>query len=263
MLDEQNLEGFLMSEAAETLDGWYSLHDFRSLDWPRWKTLSSDEREKAIFEFQQLLDRLNEIQESGNGANALYTIVGQKADFVLWTLRPTLDDIQELETEFNKLTIADYTIPAYSYVAVVELSNYVNGGKAGEDAYENPYVKARLYPTLPKSKYFCFYPMDKRRQGNDNWYMLSMEERRELMKSHGLIGRSYAGKIKQYILGSTGLDDYEWGVALLSDDALQFKKIVYEMRFDEVSARYGDFGSFFVGTLLDEKKLRSFLHVNN
>ncbi|WP_018661286.1 hydrogen peroxide-dependent heme synthase [Heyndrickxia acidiproducens] len=250
-----------MSEAAETLDGWYSLHDFRSMDWPSWKALSRDERESAIAEFEEFLAKLDGIQNNHEGAYALYTIVGQKADFVLWTMRPQLDDIHEIETAFHKLKIADYTIPAYSYVAVVELSNYVNGGKADESAYENPYVKSRLYPVLPKSKYFCFYPMDKRRQGEDNWYMLSMEKRRELMKSHGLIGRSYAGKIKQYILGSTGLDDYEWGVTLLSDDALQFKKIVYEMRFDEVSARYGDFGSFFVGTLLDEAKLKLFLQV--
>lgn len=93
--------------------------------------------------------------------------------------------------------------------------------------------------------------MDKKREGNDNWYMLDMETRRKLMYSHGLIGRSYAGKVKQIISGSVGLDDYEWGVTLFADDVLQFKKLIYEMRFDEVSARYGVFGSFFVGHLLD------------
>ena len=88
-----------------------------------------------------------------------------------------------------------------------------------------------------------------------------MEERKELMRSHGIIGRSYAGKIKQIITGSVGLDDHEWGVTLFSDDVLQFKKIVYEMRFDEVSARYGEFGSFFIGTMLDGEKKSSFFNV--
>ena len=105
--------------------------------------------------------------------------------------------------------------------------------------------------------------MDKRRQGDDNWYMLSMEEAgKELMYAHGMIGRQYAGKVRQLISGSVGFDDYEWGVTLFSDDVLQFKKIVYEMRFDEVSARYGEFGSFFVGNILSEEKIGSFLQVN-
>ena len=97
--------------------------------------------------------------------------------------------------------------------------------------------------------------------GNDNWYMLPMDERRDLMKSHGMIGRQYAGKVKQIITGSVGFDDYEWGVTLFADDVLQFKKLVYEMRFDEVSARYADFGSFFVGNLFSESKIEQFLHV--
>jgi hydrogen peroxide-dependent heme synthase len=163
-----------------------------------------------------------------------------------------------METEFNKSKLAEYTVPAHSYVSVVELSNYL---PAGENPYENPEIRARLYPILPKAKYVCFYPMDKRRQGNDNWYMLPMDERRKMMRSHGMIGRQYAGKVKQIITGSVGFDDYEWGVTLFSDDVLQFKKLVYEMRFDEVSARYGEFGTFFVGNLLNEDKVFSFLHV--
>jgi len=118
-----------------------------------------------------------------------------------------------------------------------------------------------LKPALPKSKHMCFYPMNKRREGGDNWYMLSMEDRRNMMRSHGMIGRSYAGRVKQIITGSVGLDDWEWGVTLFADDALTFKKLVYEMRFDEVSARYGDFGSFYVGNLLDETKFQRMLQI--
>jgi peroxiredoxin len=248
-----------MSEPAQTLDGWYCLHDFRSIDWTAWKTLSSDERQSAIHEFLNLVEKWNDTQANKQGSHALYTIVGQKADFMMMILRPTMEELNEIETEFNKTKLAEYTIPAYSYVSVVELSNYL---PADEDPYQNPQILARLYPILPKTKYVCFYPMDKRRQGNDNWYMLPMDKRRELMRSHGMIGRKYADKVKQIITGSVGFDDYEWGVTLFSDDVLQFKKLVYEMRFDEVSARYGEFGSFFVGNLLEEDAVAKFLHVN-
>ncbi|WP_263623337.1 hydrogen peroxide-dependent heme synthase [Bacillus infantis] len=247
-----------MTEAAQTLDGWYCLHDFRTMDWTTWKMTPKEERDAAIQEFMGLVDKWNSVQSEKNGSHALYTIVGQKADFMMMILRPTMEELNEIENEFNKSKLAEYTIPAHSYVSVVELSNYL---PAGEDPYQNPHVLARLYPELPKAKYVCFYPMDKRRQGEDNWYMLPMEDRRNMMRSHGMIGRQYAGKVKQVITGSVGFDDYEWGVTLFADDVLQFKKLVYEMRFDEVSARYGEFGSFFVGNLLLEDQVGSFLSV--
>lgn len=249
-----------MSEAATTLDGWYCLHDFRAIDWTTWKMLSNDERQSAIHEFLALIEKWNKAQEEKNGSHALYTIVGQKADFMMMLLRPTMEELNQLETEFNKTKLAEFTIPMHSYVSVVELSNYLPSDTT--DPYQDPAILARLQPILPKTKYVCFYPMDKRRQGEDNWYMLPMEDRRSLMRSHGMIGRKYAGKVKQIITGSVGFDDYEWGVTLFSDDVLQFKKLVYEMRFDEVSARYGEFGSFFVGNLLDEKGVEELLHVN-
>ncbi|MDF1507218.1 heme-dependent peroxidase [Robertmurraya sp. DFI.2.37] len=248
-----------MSEAVKTLDGWYCLHDFRAMDWTTWKMISPEERQAAIHEFLGLIENWNRTQDDKKGSHALYTVVGQKADFMMMILRPTMEELNELETEFNKTKLAEFTVPMHSYVSVVELSNYL---PSDQDPYQNPEILARLYPTLPKAKYVCFYPMDKRRQGEDNWYMLPMEERRSLMRSHGMIGRSYAGQVKQIITGSVGFDDYEWGVTLFSDDVLQFKKLVYEMRFDEVSARYGEFGSFFVGNILEVNRIESFLHVN-
>ncbi|QDY44913.1 heme-dependent peroxidase [Planococcus glaciei] len=249
-----------MNEAAITLDGWYVLHDFRSMDWVSWKMLTDEERQFAIDEFQAFMDRVNQADENKTGAHALYSIVGQKADLMLMLLRETMDELRELETEYNKLTLIAYTVPTYSYVSVVELSNYL-AGKSDEDPYQNPHVRARLYPELQRSQYICFYPMDKRREGDDNWYMLPMDTRKELMLSHGKIGRSYAGKVKQIISGSVGFDDYEWGVTLFADDVLQFKKLIYEMRFDEVSARYVEFGSFYVGTRLDAERTAKFLEV--
>ncbi|RYL94056.1 hydrogen peroxide-dependent heme synthase [Sporolactobacillus sp. THM19-2] len=241
-----------MAEAAETLDGWYCLHDFRTIDWSKWKALTINEQQDAVQEFNHYLSQWDENEQDHKGSYAFYSIVGQKADIALMLLRPTLDELSDLEIEFNKTKLAEVTKPAYSFVSVVELSNYL--GKDGGDPYADPRVQKRLYPVLPKTSYFCFYPMDKKRTHGDNWYMLPMEERKVLMRSHGKIGRSYAGKIHQIITGSTGLDDWEWGVTLFSDDALQFKKIVYEMRFDEASARYGVFGSFYVGTRLDKDR---------
>ncbi|MFC5558899.1 hydrogen peroxide-dependent heme synthase [Ureibacillus thermophilus] len=248
-----------MSEAAFTLDGWYCLHDYRAIDWTSWKLLPEEERQAALDEFYEYLDKLEEVHQAKTGSHAFYSTIGQKADFMLMILRETPEEIQELENEFNKLKIADYTIPTYTYFSVVELSNYL--GDSDEDPYQNPYVRSRLYPELPRTKYICFYPMDKRRLLDDNWFMLPMDERRKLMRSHGEIGRKYAGKVKQIITGSTGLDDHEWGVTLFSDDMLQFKKIVYEMRFDEASARFGEFGEFLVGTLLDKEKFTKLVNV--
>ncbi|HZG59062.1 MAG TPA: hydrogen peroxide-dependent heme synthase [Anoxybacillus sp.] len=248
-----------MSEAAQTLEGWYCLHDFRSVDWSAWKTLTSDERQAAIHEFLAIVEKWQATEDKKEGSHAIYTVVGQKADLMFMILRPTMEELNEIETELNKTKLAEYLIPTYSYVSVVELSNYLPSD--GSDPYENPEVRRRLFPILPKTKHICFYPMDKRRQGNDNWYMLPMEERRNLMRAHGMTGRKYAGKVVQIITGSVGFDDYEWGVTLFSDDVLQFKKLVYEMRFDEVSARFGEFGSFFVGNILPKEKVFSFLHV--
>ncbi|MCU5429372.1 heme-dependent peroxidase [Bacillus cereus] len=247
-----------MSEATTTLDGWYCLHDLRSIDWAAWKTLSSDERGQAVSEFLNVVEKWNDVAAAKKGSHAMYTVIGQKADIMLMILRPTMEELNEIETELNKTTLAEYMVPAYSYVSVVELSNYL---PADEDPYQNPQILARLYPELPKANHICFYPMDKRRQGDDNWYMLPMEERKKMMYSHSKIGRQYAGKVRQVISGSVGFDDFEWGVTLFADDVLQFKKLIYEMRFDEVSARYGEFGTFFVGNILPDEKVEKFLHI--
>lgn len=246
-----------MNEAASTLEGWYALHDFRSMNWTAWKAADDEERAVALDELQEFWNEWKNVEEASQGSTVVYTVVGQKADFVMMHLRETLEDLKAVENAFNKTTFAKYTTKAYSYVSVVELSNYL--GKEGEDPMQNPEIVARLKPVLPQRQYICFYPMNKKRELNDNWYMLSMDERRTMMRSHGMIGRSYAGKVKQIITGSVGFDDWEWGVTLFADDALQFKKLVYEMRFDEVSARYGEFGSFYVGSLLNESTLEEML----
>ncbi|RAV20356.1 hydrogen peroxide-dependent heme synthase [Paenibacillus contaminans] len=248
-----------MSEAVQTLEGWYCLHDFRTINWASWKYISEEERRQALDELQTMFAEWRQVGEKKQGSTVTYTIVGQKADIAFMHLRETLEELNELETAFNKSLFAQHTIPAYSYVSVVELSSYM--AKPGTNPMEDPEILARLKPALPQTKHICFYPMNKRREGNDNWYMLSMEERRGFMRSHGMIGRSYAGRVKQIITGSVGLDDWEWGVTLFGDDPLTFKKLVYEMRFDEASARFGEFGDFYVGNLLQEDKLPGLLSI--
>ncbi|EJW14948.1 heme-dependent peroxidase [Paenibacillus alvei] len=248
-----------MNEAALTLDGWYALHDFRTINWAQWKKADDEERAHALEELQTLWSEWSETEADKKGSTVVYSIVGQKADFVIFHLRETLEELNALENALNKTSFAQFTTPTYSYVSIVELSNYMTKPGSTEDPMENPEIIARLKPTLPQSKHICFYPMNKKRDLSDNWYMLSMEERRNMMRSHGMIGRGYAGKVKQIITGSVGLDDWEWGVTLFSDDPLQFKKLIYEMRFDEVSARFGEFGSFYVGNHLTMDKLNDMM----
>lgn len=234
-----------MSEAAQTLDGWYALHDLRSIDWQAWNAATAAEKDAALNDLNKLIADWEAVEARKEGSLALYSIVGQKADLIFMHLRETLEELSDIENAFNRSAFGRFTRKEYSYVSVVELSNYL--AAPGVDPMEVPEIVARLKPILPKSNHICFYPMNKKRNLQDNWYMLSMEERKTMMRSHGMIGRGYAGKVKQIISGSVGFDDWEWGVTLFADDALQFKKLVYEMRFDEVSARFGEFGSFFVG----------------
>lgn len=248
-----------MNEAALTADGWYALHDFRTINWAKWKKADDEERAHALEEVQFLWKNWLETEQEKQGSTALYTIIGQKADIIIVHLRETLDELNTLETELNKASFAAFTSPAYSYVSIVELSNYISKSDTPQHTVQNDAMSTRLKPELPKSKHICFYPMNKKRDLTDNWYMLSMEERRQLMHSHSNIGRQYDGKIKQIITGSIGLDDWEWGVTLFSNDPLQFKKLIYEMRFDEVSARFGEFGSFYVGNVLTIDRLHNMM----
>lgn len=246
-----------MSEALSTLEGWYALHDFRSIDWTLWNSVTTEERLQAEEELYAFLNEWRDVEAQKKGSLAAYSIVGHKADFVFMHLRETLEELNELETAFNKSSFARFTIQTFSYVSIVELSSYM--AKPDTDPMQDPEILARLKPTLPQTKHICFYPMNKKREGNDNWYMLPMEQRRAMMRSHSMIGRSYAGRVRQIITGSVGFDDWEWGVTLFADDALTFKKLVYEMRFDEVSARFGEFGEFYIGNLIDQSKFKAML----
>ncbi|HLR68547.1 MAG TPA: hydrogen peroxide-dependent heme synthase [Virgibacillus sp.] len=243
-----------MVEAVETMDGWYSLHDMRSIDWKAWKKATPSEREKAIQEFKQILNSFEQVENEEKGSHAFYQVVGQKADLMLMLLRPTMEELTKIESEINKSAMGDYLIPKYSYVSVIELSKY-RPQKDGVDPETLPETQARLKPILPKWSYMSFYPMSRRRQGDENWYTLEKSDRGKLLYEHSLTGRNYAGKVKQFISGSIGFDKMEWGVTLFAHDVLQLKKVVYEMRFDEATSRYGEFDDFYIGIHLTEEKL--------
>ena len=243
-----------MAESPGTLEGWYALHDLRRIDWPCWRALDAGSKAEIVAEAEAFLA---EAAAPTAGATAWFTILGHKADLMLLHLRPTIEELGALERAFAQTRLADFTTQSYSYFSVTELSLYEAYARGGtEDVaalMQQAFVQARLFPAIPEAALMptvCFYPMSKRRGEAVNWYAADFEERRRMMREHGATGRKYHGRVQQMITGSTGFDDWEWGVTLFSKDPLDIKKLVYEMRFDEVSAKYADFGPFYVGTRL-------------
>jgi chlorite dismutase len=198
----------------------------------------------------------------------VFAVLGHKADLGIMALGPDLARLQSFEREVTSgpLVLVD------SYLSLTELSEYTTTeaqererlaseeGLSGADLEASlatwrermaHYEEHRIHPRLPHKKVIAFYPMSKRREVGANWYELPFEERRRIMGGHARIGRTYAGRILQLITGSVGLDDWEWGVTLLADDPVAIKEIVYEMRFDEASARYAEFGTFVTGLVCD------------
>lgn len=240
-----------MPEAPQTIEGWYAQHDFRSFCPSAWTGMPSDKRKRLL---RRLARRLEFQQASMEGETALYQCVGHKADLMILHLRPSIEELQNAEREINGLPISAVMNRPFSYLSVTELSLYEAEARGGstdkETLMQQEFVRRRLMPEVPRvddKPWCCFYPMNKARGETVNWYTLPMKERRTLMKAHAETGRQFSGQVLQMITGSTGLDDWEWGVTLFSADPLVFKKLVYQMRFDEVSAKYADFGQFVVG----------------
>ncbi|GMA60655.1 heme-dependent peroxidase [Alicyclobacillus fastidiosus] len=243
--------------APITLDGWYVYHEFRTIRWDRWKSLSEGEQHFVLREWNQFADEQRKLQDARQGSFGQFIIAGSKADLLVIHMRPTIEELSQLKAQMARTRLFSLSDSTYSYISVVELGGY--NARPGVDIEQDEALQARLKPSMPTHSHICFYPMNKRRLGQDNWFMLSEEERREFMKAHGMIGRQYAGIVKQIISGSVGLDDWEWGVTLFANDPLQFKKLVYEMRFDESSARFAEFGPFYVGHQVDDRALGEWL----
>ena len=245
-----------------TLDGASILHQMMRVRWREWRALAAGERADIA---SQAVPALAEIEAGGS---ALFSLLGHKGDLMLVHFRPSFDDLGCLERSLTRLRLTDFLETTTSYLSVVELGLYESTAKVytslaerGVEPHSADWNAAieetlarqrqamypRLFPEMPPHKYICFYPMDRRRGESKNWYQLPMAERQRQMQEHGTVGRRYAGTVKQIISGSIGFDDWEWGVDLFAEDPLVFKHLIYEMRFDEVSAVYALFGTFYIG----------------
>jgi hydrogen peroxide-dependent heme synthase len=248
-----------------TIEGYSVLHQMMRFRWSAWRGLRAAQKAELLREASGLFARM---EENVNGQSALYSLLGHKGDLMFVHFRQSFEELSQVERDLSRIRLGDYLEPATSYLSVIELGLYESTIKTYKTLAErgvethseewNREIKEtlvrqkeamhpRLFPELPKHRYVCFYPMDRRRGEDKNWYTLPIEERARQMNEHGLVGRRYAGEVKQIITGSIGFDDWEWGVDLFADDPLVFKKLIYEMRFDEVSAVYALFGTFYVG----------------
>ncbi|WP_254864783.1 heme-binding protein [Halovivax gelatinilyticus] len=251
-------------EPPETAEGWYVLHDVRSIDWDAWREAPSSRRERAIETGIEYLTAAERVDDADDGASTTVSLLGHEGDLLVVHLRPTIDDLDALSRRFERTEFAAFTERTDSYLSVTEASGY--GGARGYfeddgevDAGMKRYIESRLYPDIPDADYVSFYPMDKRRDPEYNWYDLPFDERAEYMSGHGEIGKSYAGRVSQIISGSVGFDDHEWGVTLFADDPVDIKDLIYEMRFDPSSSRFADFGRFLFGRRFDPANLGAFL----
>ena len=248
-----------------TDEGWYALHDYRTIDWDAWRDATDRERKRALAEVTDHLDSEMAIEDADAGDSALYSILGHKADILILHLRPTSAHIGALERRFEQTEFARFTERETSFVSVTEASGYSERardyfeGELDEDSGLYNYIQTRLKPTIPEATHVCFYPMDKRRQPDQNWYDLGFEERAEHMEAHGDIGRDYGGKVVQMITGAIALDDWEWGVTLWGDDLTDMKDLLYEMRFDPSTSQFAEFGSFYIGRRIEPSDLPALL----
>ena len=261
----------------ETLEGWSVLHQLFRIRWSEWQELPASERATRAAEATQALGLM---QREEDGATVPVTMLGHKGDLLLIHVRRGFEALQAAQLAVARLGLARFLEPTTSFVSVVELGLYEMTGrihqrlaeqglKGGSEEFETAFdaemkeqekrVSGRLWLDVPARRHVCFYPMNKHRGEAKNWYAEPFEARAKMMLEHGKIGRRYAGQVTQIISGAIGYDDWEWGVDLFADDPLVFKKLIYEMRFDEASVWYGEFGPFYTGLQFSPSELPKFL----
>lgn len=264
-----------------TLEGSALLHQFFRFDWKAWKSCADGERKKIVADAVAALQSMERASADAPVRTAIYSELGHKGDLIFVHFRDSLEALNQVELDLAQTALSDFLTPVHSYVSVVELGLYESSRKTYEAASAKGFeahtpewnaeianslargadaMKPRLFPSVPEAKYLCFYPMDRKRGEQVNWYTVPFAERQRMMHEHGMIGRRYGDQVKQIISGSIGMDDWEWGVDLFADDPVVFKKLIYEMRFDEVSAVYALFGQFYIGVRLPVEKLGAWVN---
>jgi len=249
-----------------TIEGASVLHQMMRFRRGAWRALSPQERSAIVGEAQGTLDAME--QPLDGRQSAVYSLLGHKGDLMFVHFRRSFEELNQAQLALARLRLSDYLEPATSYLSIIELGLYETTSKVygslaekGLEPHSDEWKREidavlerqrqamapRLWPEIPATKFICFYPMDRRRGESLNWYTEPMAERQRMMHEHGMVGRRYAGEVRQIITGSIGFDDWEWGVDLFADEPLTFKKLIYEMRFDQVSALYALFGTFYVG----------------
>ncbi|HVJ04971.1 MAG TPA: hydrogen peroxide-dependent heme synthase [Candidatus Saccharimonadales bacterium] len=257
-----------------TLEGSAVLHQMFRFRWTQWRAKSEEDRARITAEAQKAL------AEMETAGSAMFSMFGHKGDVLFVHFRNDFEALNQAQLALNQLELLEYLEPASSYVSVIELGLYESTVKLYRDLVakgvephspewnevleeamkrQREAMHVRLFPQIPESRFLCFYPMDRKRGELKNWYTLPIEERQRQMDLHGKIGRRYAGKVQQFISGSIGFDDWEWGVDLFADEPVIFKKLIYEMRFDEVSGVFSNFGAFFVGIRCSAAELPTLL----
>jgi chlorite dismutase len=263
-----------------TLEGSSLLHQFFRFDWKAWRATAQADRDRITAEAITALSALERKDPGTPARSALFSQLGHKGDLILIHFRDSFEALNQVELDLAQTAFYDYLDLKHSYVSVVELGLYESSRKTWEAASakglepHTPEFRAeieaslerasaamapRLFPAIPEAKYLCYYPMDRLRAEDKNWYTVPFAERQRMMHDHGMIGRRYGDVVKQIISGSIGMDDWEWGVDLFAEDPVVFKKLIYEMRFDQVSAVYALFGQFYLGVRLPVDKLGRWL----
>ena len=217
-------------------EGWGVIHSYYRLAGDRREAIALTDAEKLVEEFS-----------AEDHCQAIWTApLGDRADLGLMLIGPDMARLEVLRGSLLRTELGRRLepVPELGLVSMTELSEYTN--REGSEEHR-AMLERRVHPRLPRRRLLCFYPMSKKREGGDNWFSLGDDERRMLMGGHGRLGARFSGRVIQLITGATGLSDWEWGVTLIADDPKDIKDIVYEMRFDEVSARFGLFGPFTVG----------------
>lgn len=261
-------------------EGWHCLHQYYTVDAIQLRGLSAGDR---MLGRDEVCDILSPGFHGATERLQVFAVSGHKADFGIMMLDKDPLRIDALTQDIRNSRLGPALKRTYSFVSITEVSEYVPTveqyaeklrqlGSMPDDPSYQAKVKAyeqrlpmmnkqRLYPDMPAWPVHCFYPMNKIRHPQANWYQLPFSERSALMAEHATSGIKFAGKVTQLITASTGLDDWEWGVTLWGRSPEYIKEIVYTMRFDQASARYAEFGPFYLGYIMSPEDLFKHLRI--